>query len=401
MANWLMICSDAAGAAIPVSVTRYNTVSGLLPGGATEANNRTNVKESYTWSSLWCRVTANAATTNACTVRSRIDAGNGNLVISIAAGTTGAFAEASPSSDSLIADQLIDYSIANADATGTVTFTIVSSILAGTNPILIGRGGTPAAGATTYPAIAGGGGSAGTEATTAYAFRTATTLSGLHVICTLNTVLAASTVYCRIAGASGNQTVSIPASTTGIYDDAVNTDAVTVGQTVNNIITAGAGGTSITINTITYRSTSVVMQEVNQTGNAATSNFGTTYFLILNGHPQRNNTTEANEQTLARMNFTARNLFVRFNTNTVNGTSTVVTRKSGADGNLTVSIPASTSGNYEDTTHSDFVLSTDTYNYSVALGGTSGTTYITACNLEQVGEYYIPYPSYYLKILAH
>jgi len=397
-----MICSDAAGVAIPVSVTRYNTVSGLLGVGTSEANNRTNVRESYTWSSLWCRVTANAATTNACTVRSRIDAGNGNLVISIVAGTTGAFAEASPSSDSLVADKLIDYSIANADATGTVTFTIVSSILAGTNPVLIASGDLAVgAGVTRFCAIAGAVVGGTTEATLAYTFRTATTLSDMHVICNINTVLAASTVYCRIDSANGNQTVSIPASTTGIYDDAVNTDAVAVGHTVDTSCTAGAGGTSINIRNITYRSTSVVMQEVNQISNTATSNFGTTYFLILNGHPQRNNTTEANEQTLARMNFTARNLFVRFNTNTVNGTSTVVTRKSGADGNLTVSIPASTSGNYEDTTHSDFVLSTDTYNYSVALGGSSGTTYITACNLEQVGEYYIPYPSYYPKILAH
>jgi hypothetical protein len=239
-----------------------------------------------------------------------------------------------------------------------------------------------------------------TEATGAYTFRTAATLSDLHVSCNTNTVLAASTVYSRIAGASGNLTVSIPASTTGIYDDAVNTDAVAIGQTVNSMITAGAGGTSINLVTCSYKSTSAVMQSGNQSATVTTTNFGTTVFLALEAHPQANNTTEANVQTLARFNFVARNLFVRFTTNTVNGTSTVVTRKSGADGNLTVSIPASTSGNYEDTTHSDAVVPTDTYNFSVALGGTSGTTNITACNVEQVGDNWIASQSYYPKILT-
>jgi hypothetical protein len=56
--------------------------------------------------------------------------------------------------------------------------------------------------------------------------------------------------------------------------------------------------------------------------------------------------------------------------NTVTATSTLRTRKNGANGGGAISISASTTGYFEDTSGTDAIMSTDYVNYQIVTGAT-------------------------------
>lgn len=58
------------------------------------------------------------------------------------------------------------------------------------------------------------------------------TLSDIQVRITSNTANQIVDWFLRVAGVTGNNTVEVPASTTGTFVDSVNTDAVTQGQAI-------------------------------------------------------------------------------------------------------------------------------------------------------------------------
>jgi hypothetical protein len=63
--------------------------------------------------------------------------------------------------------------------------------------------------------------------------------------------------------------------------------------------------------------------------------------------------------------------------NGITAASTMRFRKNAANGNQVISIAASTSGNFQDTTNKDAVVAADTYNMSLVVGAT-GTTLVHA-----------------------
>lgn len=87
-----------------------------------------------------------------------------------------------------------------------------------------------------------------------------------------------------------------------------------------------------------------------------------TQYLAVSGS-SRNNGSEALLQAIARASYTLQNLMVVVTTNTSVNTSTVRTRKNGANGNLTVAIGPGVTGTIEDTVNSDTLVATDLFCY--------------------------------------
>lgn len=108
-------------------------------------------------------------------------------------------------------------------------------------------------------------------------------------------------------------------------------------------------------------------------GSSGTVSYASTVYCQLGSGGALFETTEAYTQILIRASLTIRNLYLSLNSNSINGTSTCRSRKDGANGNLSVSIPSSTSGIFEDTSDSDSVASGDYANYQFVTGGNSGT----------------------------
>jgi hypothetical protein len=91
------------------------------------------------------------------------------------------------------------------------------------------------------------------------------------------------------------------------------------------------------------------------------------------GGSNTNDTSETTSKQKSRVAFTASNLGIYLNTNTVSAASTLTFRANAAATALTVSLTASTSGLFEDTSNSVTVASTDEICYEIVTGA-SGTS---------------------------
>lgn len=396
MPSWLMVAAISAGLAQAKNLTKYNVPSSQYSVRTAEAEAQFMCRDTYTLKELFVLVIANTIT-NGSTVRSRVNIQgggnqNGAQSVSIPASTTGTFQDTA-NSDSLSDGDLFASQIVTPNAGTSITITIISYILqtASNNSPIIGCNPVKSisSGATYFQPIAGERGDA--EARTQYTFRVAATLSNFRIVVGANTFTTnGSTARVRIGGQNGNQVISIPAGTTGALEDTTNTDAIAVGQLVNYTLVAGTqAGKSLQLSSASIKSAATGRQTACASGGTATLAYGQTVYLTLEGHSQSFATTEANVQCLTRLAFVAKNFFVNVPTNSVNNGSTFRTRKNGnTNGNLTVSVPASTTGVFEDTTNSDSILVTDSYNYQVITGGTSGTMQICAVGfeLQQVAE---------------
>jgi len=109
----------------------------------------------------------------------------------------------------------------------------------------------------------------------------------------------------------------------------------------------------------------------------------TTYWALVGG--LNKNSTEANVATRMYSTVTLANLLVRVTSNTTTASSTIRSRKNTANGNLSVSIGAAATGEFEDTSSTDSLADGDDSNYQVVSGG-GGLLRpsIVSCTIEEV-----------------
>ena len=93
-------------------------------------------------------------------------------------------------------------------------------------------------------------------------------------------------------------------------------------------------------------------------------------------------TTESRSQKTARSSFTAKNMFVYVSAHGASSGVNIYLRKNGANSALTVSIAASTTGVFEDTTNTVDYVATDTYNWFIDHGGGAGSITLTIVGFE-------------------
>lgn len=207
--------------------------------------------ETATISDAQVRVKTNTAS-GAATVKSRKNGADGNILISVTAGSTGLFEDITHT-DSIVAGDLINFSFSVAAGTGTVGFMRWSFKHTGsvanrtTLPFKDPNDSTSTASQIRYgapwakpPSL---------TANTIFIYMpTAGTLSGFRVLVQSNARTTTTTCAVRKANADGNQAISIGAGVTGQLSDATNSDSYAVGDILNVRITTGTGVGAISVN---------------------------------------------------------------------------------------------------------------------------------------------------------
>ena len=239
-------------------------------------------------------------------------------------------------------------------------------------------------GVTNYRPIAGNCGTTATEANTQQPIQAAGTFNNMSVSVQTNTVNGTTTVRFRKGAANGNQTLTVSSSTTGHFQDLVNTDSVTAGNLVNySTVTAGTSGTfspvtmSSTFDTTTPTTLSVTRLAITSIGAGASgyTAASTTFFKALAGWLETNaSVTEANSQFKMQYAGTFKNFAVRLISNSRTTTTTYRVRKNTANSTVTVAFGSTATGLVQDTTNSFTVVAGDLVCYSIVNGtGTLAT----------------------------
>lgn len=271
------------------------------------------------------------------------------------------------------------------------TIYFLSALLAfGDAFVIVGSKNTASTNASTtvYQTIVngttGGGNIPTTESRVNTIFRTTGTLSKftVHLV---SYDRGTGTARTRKAAGNGGQTVSITGS--GDFTDSSGSDAVTAGDLTWDVqYITGAGGTTALLQHIDHLFTPTTSTNVLTRLGAFQSNavsVAGTYYFPLQEAALASTNLEPQYQFTSKMTATWRNLFANISTNTIAATSTIRSRKDTANGGQTVSITASTTGQYEDTSGSDSII-------SGSLMSTALTTTTTGTlNLESHGSEFV------------
>ena len=182
-----------------------------------------------------------------------------------------------------------------------------------------------------------------------------------------------STGRIRVNAANGNQSITVTSSTTGHFSDTSNTDTVAAADKINFSLAVGSGGT----NTLTGAEIIFDATTNTTTQYGATFAFGTgddlTNYRSVPGSQARSTANEANDQVQVKTAGVWSNLFVNLHTNNISSNATVLSRIDGVDGNQTLTVTSSTTGIFEDTTHSDTVAADAKLVYKLTTAGNSGS----------------------------
>ena len=217
-------------------------------------------------------------------------------------------------------------------------------------------------------------GNQGTEANVATIYRQGGVLSNLYINVITND-RGTTTFRTRKATANANIVVTVTASTTGKFEDTTNTDTVTAGEDWHFSLAVGAGGTTFTIATVSIlfaATTNTVIKYGTPTDGTGLSTASTTYPMGLAGIFSNTVATEANIQLNTLTSGTLEKMGTYIIAN-ARGTNTLIrSRVNGANGNLLVTVTASTTGTFEDTSNSDSVTAGDDINTALTTGTGGG-----------------------------
>lgn len=243
---------------------------------------------------------------------------------------------------------------------------------------LAGAAGSAGFGAssTTYILLTGRSTVSATESQVQRVVRSAGTFSNMSVLIISNDRGASTLTFRKDTGggpAAGNQTISIPSSTTGRFEDITNSDTVAAGDKVNMRIVVGAGGTTCVARVYSslFSASSgnvVTLPTASSQNNMTTAS--TTVFTPITG--EGTDAAEALVQEKVKTAGTWRNLAINVRTNTFGTTCTVRSRKNTANGNQVISVTASTTGWFEDISNSDTVAVDDLLSLSMTTGSGAG-----------------------------
>jgi hypothetical protein len=209
-------------------------------------------------------------------------------------------------------------------------------------------------------------------------YRTAGILSNLRVVVATNSINGATTIVTMISVSPGSQTLTVPSSTSGTYEDTTNSDTLSSGDLVAiRAVTGGFSGALVMANTSTIytATTDACVRHICYLANVSFVTASTTWFLPIVGNYPSLVTTEANVGFVCRTDGVIKNAAVYVVTNSKTVASTVKDRIDLADGTISLSIGAGTTGRIEETAHSDNVTAGQKIDLSITTGA-SGTALI-------------------------
>lgn len=391
-------------------LTRY------LPAGLSQAGVATGAEAATalyypagTISFLSVYVSSNAMSASS-TFRIRKNTANGNSIVTIGAGVTGLFTDTS-NTDTTSAGDVIAYQIITGADAGTVAMVIENPSLtfeATTNTTVVYSVTTTrtlTTGATQYNLLSGNHNdeSASTTTTTmASKFNKAGTLKNLLVRIGTNAATTGNYTiksYNVGSAAAGNLLVTVAPGTSGNFTDTSNSDSISVGdfwclQRVNG----GDASVNIDLETTNFETTGDETQAISGRGNGggviAANN---TFYSTINPNWVYQRATEAPTQTECHADYNISNFYTNVTANTVTASSTYAVRVNGASSTLSITIGASTTGQFTDTDVVS-VLDGDLINVQMVTGATGTSMVLRATTMTMaspVTNTFIPIVSFF------
>lgn len=360
MASFPLFNYMATGIVAAFNSTSYFQAFPTL--SSTESDRKIKYRSAGVMSKLEVIVSANTIATSATTVRNRLNGANGNLSVSIGAGLTGSFTDAS-NTQTIAAGDDYNYQVITPNTSGSITVRCANTVFAATTNTVgkyINRNAVRSATTPFYEVMAGGSVTGTVEANAQVKAKTAGTAKNLFSNVVSNSSAATTTIRFRKNGGNGNMVISIGAAATGQFEDTSNTDSVAVDDLINYVTTKGDAnsmtwGICTACEFETTDSTGLIIE--GQSGGTVNANL-TRYIGI--GSDGGADATEASVGGLAQVAGTYSKLACFITANTVVGASTLKFRKNAGNGNQSVSITSLTTGFFEDASNTDTVATTDT-----------------------------------------
>jgi len=217
----------------------------------------------------------------------------------------------------------------------------------------------------------------GGEARARLVYRAPGTISHLWANVAANTLNASSTLRVRKGGANVNGVITINSSTTGLLEDTSNTDAVVAADQFNTRYdNTGASSGSITLRSSRHKfaATTNTVTRLSSAGTGTISLASNVGWHNLAGNQDSLAAGEVSGEQYFGVGGTLKNGAINTSSNGRTTNTTVISRKGGANGNISITITASTSGYFEDTSNSDTIASTNLANWQSTTGTGTGST---------------------------
>lgn len=361
------------------STTGYGAFAGLSGSTAAgaESGAEMRVETPGVFSGFGVRVNVNTRGASSYTFRK--NGADGNQALSVGASATGLFRDTT-NTDAVVAGDRVCYTwTTGAGGTSYQDRPFFVNFEASSGDVTLlaaSESATFSTASSTNPMpLSGTFGAGQTEAHVELKFWKGGTLNKLTVNIATNTRSDTTTLKSRKNGADGNLVISIGANQTGIFTDTTNSDTLADGDLANLTLVLGAGTGSIGVrNTCVAFTSTDACTYLHSAGGQTNISANTTRHLLLTNGTNPATTESDNEAPLGIAGARVSHLRVYVSANTVTATSTATVRRNGADTALTVSIPASTTGEFTDTTNS-FTTTAETDWLSLAVvAGATGTT---------------------------
>lgn len=185
-------------------------------------------------------------------------------------------------------------------------------------------------------------------------------------------------------GANGNQLVSIPNSTTGWFEDASNSDTVAVSDDCEISISIGSAAWALNGCRLEFVPSSVDCASY-YANNMSGSSANNPQYLRMDGTGNGASAETTGLQQRIRAPGNAKRLFASLSSNASTATTTVRFRINAANGTNLVTIAASTTGDFEDTSHSDTLATGDLVTVSYS-GHNASLSLRTGIGIERTGN---------------
>lgn len=365
---------------LTTGTTQYTRLaaSGLTGSTTTVGQNSTKWETGGTVQNLFVEVAANATTGGVSTVRAfKSGTTTGNCVVTITAGTSGAFEDVSDTDAVTAGDAWQWRWITGTGGTteiGTLAFDFVATSNTVARHTCTGASFSTAS-STTYYFLSGTVATAeATETDVQIKVETAGTLNNLGVLVRTNARTTATVYRSRVNTANGNMSVSFGSGVTGYVEDLVNSDTISIGGLVNFNMTTSTGTGAIVTDNIgaEYVTTNNNSFMTGGAGGGIGYPAASTNYTPFGGQITATATeafAQVNYKDAYTLSFFATN--VRLNSTTA--TSTLHLRKNTANANQSIAITTGATGYFEDTSNTDTVVANDLIAMQVIAGAT-GTT---------------------------
>ena len=355
--------------------------------GDVNANNSNDInmqnlfRSAGTLSKYRVHLASNSVNAPGVTFRIRKNAADGNLTVSFAAGVTGEAIDSTNTDTVTAGDKFNNRYVPGTTGTfQTVDTSVLFDATTATDTVSrMGLLATPysTASASRFNIFHGVvSGSVTTESNAVQIkMKKAGTLKNLCYNITTNARSQASTAKIRINAADGI-TASITGSTTGFFEQTGSTTTVAVNDLCNFGVTLGTGTGNLVVTThgVDFVSTADqwMLSSGRSGGLAHNANITTRWALYGDFFGFGNDTSPVTKIQQATVTLNTGIVHVSANANTQ--ASTAVSRINGStNGNISISITASTTGYFEDTSHTDSLTNaTDTIHGFITTGNGSG-----------------------------